>query len=265
MVIVMKQNEDLKRKIELCNKLGANKFKPWVLRLEKLKFKILKKFFPSLPTRFEKYYQKNRDKKLKKANSNEERERILHNYRHQIIEFRRELINEQNRNYHINKNNPTEIIKYLYWNKKIHQKGLIKDSILIILTTIGLFIGLSPAILFTLLFTEIISLFINFQCINIQNSHIYRYKLIEKSLQKRKKQHENKLINDYSKIATVYNRSIQNNNNLPSLENIISNIKTTEELEQLKKLIINNINNRKTKLPINKDIQKNNTLKKIKH
>lgn len=261
----MEKKEDLKRKIELCNKLGASKFKPWVLRLERLKFKVLKNVFPSLPNRFEKYCKKNRDRKLKKANSNEERELILYDYRHQIIEFRRELINEQNRNYHINKSNPTEILKYLYWNKRVHQKGLIKDSILIILTIIGLFIGLSPTILFSSLFVELISLFINFQCVNIQNSHIYRYKLIEKSLQKRKKQREKNLLNDYSKIASVYSRSIQNNNNLPSLEDIISNIKNTEELEQLKKLIINNINNRNFESSTYENIQQTNSLKKCKH
>lgn len=58
MVIILEKKEDLKRKIELCNKLGASKFKPWVLRLERLKFKVLKNVFPSLPNRFEKYCKK---------------------------------------------------------------------------------------------------------------------------------------------------------------------------------------------------------------
>ena len=125
--------------------------------------------------------------------------------------------------------------------------------------------GLSPTILFTALFVELISIFINFQCVNIQNSHIYRYKLVENSLKKRKMRQEKELINNYNKITTLYNRSIQNHNDLPSLEDIISNIKTKEELEQLKNIIINKIKNQDIKSSISDSKQQNKILKKEKH
>ena len=41
------KREDYKKKIALCDKLGAAKFQKVVLKVEELKFKILKNIFPN--------------------------------------------------------------------------------------------------------------------------------------------------------------------------------------------------------------------------
>lgn len=45
--------------------------------MEELKFKVLKDIFPSLQTRYEKHCRKSRDKALKKAKTQKERDQIL--------------------------------------------------------------------------------------------------------------------------------------------------------------------------------------------
>ena len=45
----METREELKKKIALCDKLGAKRFQKVVLKAEELKFRFLKDIFPSLP------------------------------------------------------------------------------------------------------------------------------------------------------------------------------------------------------------------------
>lgn len=234
----METREELKKKIALCDKLGASKFQPAVLKLEEIKFKVLKDIFPSLPNRYEKHLRKSRDKALKKAKTEEERKQILAQYRHLVIEWRKELKREKNRNYHMDENKPTEILSYLNWNKDVHKKGLIRDSALIAGTTVALATGVAPAFLATALAGELVSAFINFQCINIQNSHIYRFKLVEDSLKKREERRGKALVENYGEAANVYSRSISDSKELPSLQDLIANVKTPEEARQLRQMIL---------------------------
>ena len=258
----METREELKKKIALCDKLGASKFQPAVLKFEQLKFKVLKDIFPSLPERYEKHCRKNRDKALEKAKTPEEREQILANYRRLIIDWRRELKREQNRNYHMDENKPTEIIEYLKWNKKVHQKGLIKDSVLLGATIAGLALGVAPALLGTALAYELFATFIDFQCINIQNSHIYRYKLTEKAIQRREERRSQALVDNYGESANVYARSIANNVDLPTLQEMIAHVQTKEEAIQLRKMILEHLETSKkevhpvstTKEPVTENI-----------
>lgn len=234
----METKEELKRKIALCDKLGASKFQPIVLKMEELKFKVLKDIFPSLQTRYEKHCRKSRDKALKKAKTQKERDQILEKYRRLIIDWRKELKREQNRNYHMDENKPTEIIEYLNWNKKVHQRGLIKDAILVAGTIGGLTLGIAPIVLGPALALETLSAFINFQCVNIQNSHIYRYKLIEKSLKKREETRSKRLVESYGAASEAYQRSIDKSKELPTLQEMIENIKTPEEARQLRQMLL---------------------------
>ncbi len=237
----MESREELKKKIARCDKLGAKKFQPYVLKLEEFKFKVLKDIFPSLPKRYEKFCRKKRDKALKKAKTQAEKDKILAIYRRLIIDWRKELKREQNRNYHMDENKPTEFINYLNWNKKVHQKGLIKDGLLFSATVLGLALGLTPIVLVPALVYELISAFINFQCINIQNSHIYRYKLIEENLKKREIRKGKKLVENYGEAANVYSRSIANNKELPSIQDMINNVTTPEEARQLRQMLLEKI------------------------
>ena len=119
----MKTREEYKKKIAFCDKLGAKKFQKVVLKAEELKFKVIKKLFPRFIEHYDKYCDRRRDKALKKASTAEEQKRIVNDYRNQKIAMRRELNREQNRNYHMDENKPTEFLYYLNWNKDVHKKG----------------------------------------------------------------------------------------------------------------------------------------------
>ena len=111
------KREDYKKKIELCDKLGAAKFQKVVLKVEELKFKVLKNIFPNFLEHYDRYIDNQRDKKLKKETDMTKRQQIIRESRNNKIAIRRELNKEQNRNYHMDKNKPTEFINYLNWNK----------------------------------------------------------------------------------------------------------------------------------------------------
>ena len=121
----METREELKKKIALCDKLGAKRFQKVVLKAEELKFRFLKDIFPSLPERYEKQLKIKRDKELSRATTDEEREKIIENYHKLLLEWKKELKREKNRNYHMDENAPTEILQYLEWNKQVHKRGLI--------------------------------------------------------------------------------------------------------------------------------------------
>ena len=137
----------------------------------------------------------------------------------------------------MDENKPTEFISYLNWNKAVHKKGLIKNCAVII-GALGLNIfGIAPTLTTLAIIWELLSAFINFQCINIQNSHIYRFKMLEPALKKREERKSNSNLVNYSKAANVYGRTIQNTIDVPTIEQVIANIKTPEEVEQLRKMI----------------------------
>ena len=229
--------EEYKKKIELCDKLGAKKFQKIVLKAEELKFKLLKKVFPNFIVHYDKYCDKKRDKLLKKNTSQTKQKEIINECRKQKIAMRRELNREQNRNYHMDPNKPTEFLYYLNWNKKVHQKGLIRNAIILAALTITLSLGITPTLVVMGIAYETISAFINFQCINIQNSHIYRFKILEETLIKREQSRNRNNLANYSNAARVYARSIQETMDIPTIEQLIGNIKTKEEAAELRKMI----------------------------
>lgn len=229
--------EEYKKKIALCDKLGAKKFQKVVLKTEELKFKVIKKVFPNFITHYDKYCDRRREKSLKRAKNDSERQKIINDCRNQKIAMRRELNREQNRNYHMDENKPTEFLYYLNWNKSVHKKGLIRNAILLAALSGGLALGIFPVFASIGIAYELIGAFVNFQCINIQNSHIYRYKIIEESLRKREQNRNKNNVANYSQAAKVYARSIEGTMNIPTIEQLIANVKTKEEAEELRKMI----------------------------
>ena len=113
-------------KIRICEKLGATKFQRVVFKAEEKKFKILKKICPNFIQHYDNWCNRKRDKLLKKYHSEENQRKIIEYYRSQKLLARKEWIREENRNYHMDQNNPMEFIEYLEWNKEIHQNGLKK-------------------------------------------------------------------------------------------------------------------------------------------
>lgn len=232
---------DYKKKIKQCEKLGATTFQKVVFKVEEIKFKAIKKFFPKYLEWYDKFCDKFRDKKLKKATTELERKTIINTYRNQKLMMRKEFHREQNRNYHMDKNKPTEILNYLQWNKKVHVRGMIKNSIAIPCLAVAAGFGIAPFVTIPFLIAELGGLFINFQCVNIQNYNIYRYKQHEEQMKKLEARRTKRNIEKYSEAGAVITRSLRKTDDIPTFTEIIDNIETQEELEQLKALVKANL------------------------
>lgn len=230
------EKELYNKKIKLYEKLGAEKFQNLVFSVEKIKFKIIKKLFPNIEKWFDKQCDKQQKKLLKKAKTEKEKKEIIRNTKYRKMAFRKELKQEKNINYHMDPNKPTEIYKYLEFNKKIHINGLIKDAILIAVSTIAISFGMAWAI--PILVASIISAGINFECVNIQNCSICKYKKCEELLKKKEARNKEKNIEKYGEAAAVIDKVIEESDHIPSLSEIIAQAKTPEELRQLKELIV---------------------------
>ena len=230
---------DYKKKIKICEKLGADKFQKVVFKVEGLKYKVLKKCFPNFIKHYDKSCDKKKDKALKKVATEPERKKIKNYYRRQKLIMRKEFNREQNRNYHLDPNKPTEILHYLNWNKKVHKKGMIKNTVLIPILGVASGLGFWPAI--PLLAMEVGSLFINFQCVNIQNCNIYRFKQREETMKKLEERRTKRNIEQYKDAASVVSKAMDKTDDIPSLSQIIDSVKTPEEAAQLKNLIQNTL------------------------
>lgn len=227
-----KENE---KKLKIYKMLGAEKFQKVVFEVEKIKFKVIKKLCPNFIHYFDKYCDFRQRKELKKAKTEEERQKIKRSIKFSKMAMRKEMNTEQNRNYHVDKKKPTEIIEYLNWNKKVHTHGLIKDGVVIPIL-IGLIIAGYP-IATIFLVVELISAGINFECINIQNYNLCRLKPLEAHLKKREEHITEKNIESYGQAAEVIHRSIEQSETLPTFDEIISNIDNPEQLKQMRELI----------------------------
>jgi hypothetical protein len=173
---------------------------------------------------------------LKKAKTEEERKKIIVNCQFAKMAMHKEFYQEKNRNYHMDLNKPTEMMKYLEWNKSVHIKGLKWNGIIIPISIIGIITGIPGAI--PLLIVELLSACINFECVNIQNYNICRYKRLP-NLKQREQRMVEKKINDYGEAAKVIHKTITENEDVPTMDEIINNISNKEQLEQLKMLILN--------------------------
>ena len=228
---------DYKKKIELCEKLGADKFQKVVFKVEELKYKVIKTFFPRYIEWYDKLCDRKKKKELKKAKTKEEQKKIIDHYRMQKMIMRKEFHREQNRNYHMDPNKPTEILHYLNWNKDIHMKGIIKNAIAIPALAITAAFGIWPTVVLPFLALEVGSLFVNFQCVNIQNCNIYRFKQREETMKKLEERRNKRNIEQYSEAGSLVTRTMEKTEEIPSLSQIIDSIQTKEELEQFRRLV----------------------------
>lgn len=228
--------KEMNKKIELYRFLGAEEFQKIVFIVEQLKFKIIKTICPNFIKYFDKYCDKRRKIELKKATSPEKEQEIIRKYQFAKMAMRKEMNQEQNRNYHIDSKKPTEIYKYLEWNKSVHQKGLIKNMIVLPLSVAGVIAGVPFSL--PIMIYELFSTFINFECINIQNYNMCRFKKIQTALKKREEKKEQENIEKYGEAAEVIHKSLTDTQNLPSFEEIIANIKTPEQAKQMREMLL---------------------------
>jgi len=223
------------QKIRLYEKLGAVKFQKVVFKVEELKFKVLKKICPNFIKYFDKFTDFRLKKSLKKAKNEKERKIMIEKSKFTKMAARKEFYQEKNSNYHIDHKRPTEMLKYLELNKDIHKNGLKVNVVMIALSTIAIAAGFSWAI--PILIYELLSTGINFECINIQNYNICRYKKIEDALKKREEKRIARNMQEYGKAAEVIKKSVEASESVPSIDEIISNVQNPEQLRQLRALI----------------------------
>ena len=229
------EKEKINKKIKLYEKLGAKKFQKAVFLVEKVKFKVVNKI-PNFISTYEKLVDYKSNKRLKHASTKKEKQAIYEQARIAKLAMRRELRTSQNRNYHINHNNPLEIKTYLEWNKSIHKKGLVKNIILIPIFSFLLLSNIEIA--FPLLLFEMISTVINFECINIQNYNLCQFKKIEDKLIEREKRKILSNIKSHGEASKViYDTMQKKEDKIPNIDDIIENIKTKEQAEQMKILL----------------------------
>ena len=228
---------DYKKKAKLYDKLGATKFQKVVFGVERAKFKIIKKLIPNYIKFFDKICDIQKNFQLKFAKTDLEKEQIKRSCKFSKMAMRKEFNLEKNRNYHIDPNKPTEIFKYLEWNKKIHKHGLINGLILSPVLLVGTITNVPGCL--PLLILELLSSGVNFECVNIQNYNICRLKQIEKGLKRKEKEREEKNIELYGDAAEVIYKSVEENENLPSFDEIIDRIETPEQLRQMREMFQN--------------------------
>ncbi len=246
------EKEEYDKKIKRCEQLGATTFQKIVFGVEHIKYKFIKKFLPHYIDWCDKACNRKCKKALKKATTEEERRQLIDFYRRQKMLIRKEYHSEKNRNYHLDMDRPTELLPYLYWNKEVHQKGMIRNAVFIAGATASLVLGVAPIVASIVLAAELGGLFINFQCVNIQNCNIYRYKKREPVLKKMAERHDARNVQKYSEAATAVNRVMESTTELPSWRQVVEGTKTPEELRQLRELITRELGTRQKNVPIQK-------------
>ena len=229
-------------KKETYEKLGAKQFKKIVFKAEKLKWKILKKVMPNYTKKIEKQYKKARDMKLKKAKTDEERELINLNYKHNVLAMKKEYYTEQNANYHLDIHNPEVTEYHLNNNKKIHMTWLKIDAVIapILLTLLAL--GNTWTIpLIVIVGLEALK---NFQCINLQNYSLACLEEKKEQIEKLSNRTIERKRKKYGEAQNVIVKVFTESESIPSIDKIISEAKSKESLEQLKELLLIEKNNR---------------------
>ena len=260
---------DYDKKIELCKKLGADKFQKVVLKVEELKFKFIRRFIPKYIEHMDKLYdwigkkelesskkslkrykriKEDTLQRLSRTTSEEKKTRIkkranrkLKRIKQSIIPaevikknvqsnkilMRKEYYLSQNRNYHMDLDRPTEMLSYLEYNKRVHMNGLKRNAVFL-----PIFTGLSIAfpIVTPLAAYELASTFINFQCVNIQNCNIYRYKKREEKFKKVEERRTQTNVRDYGNVSTIVSEKLkEKEDELPTIDEIIESVRNNPE------------------------------------
>jgi hypothetical protein len=229
------EKEAYNKKIKLYEKLGAEKFQDVVLEVEKIKFKVLKTICPNFLKYYEKFADHKKKKELKKATTEEQKEEIRKRYQFAKMAMRAEFYQEKNRNYHINLDRPSEMVKYLEWNKSVHKRGLIKDAILIPIL-IGCTTFSVPGALPLLIF-ELISAGINFECVNIQNYNLCRIERIP-HLKEREQKKIRREMEEHGEGAKAIYDALEKHEDVPTIEGVIAEIDDSEKLRQLREILL---------------------------
>ena len=216
---------------KFAKKLGAKEFQKLVYKLESIKYYLLKNQLSFLVPIVEKSMRTKRDRLIKNTNDPFKQKMIENNYKNELILFRKEMNREENRNYHFDVDYSKSFKDYLLWNKDVHFKGIIKNLIVIALSTTALI--LSSGFIFnfalTLAIINSLGLVVNFECVNLQNYHLARFEKVEGKLEEMKKQSLHKKSDKYGNAINAINKQIEKSDSLPKLD--VSQMETNELTE----------------------------------
>lgn len=226
----MRYNE---KNMKVCELLGAKQFQKLVFILERLKYQIIDKCFPNIQEWYDKYNERSLGRKLSRCNEFEQKQ-IIDEYRFAKLLFKKELIYKQNQNYHMDLENPTNFCNYLRFNKKIHIEGL-KSNILFIMGAIIFKLVINNPVIDMILMCNLISMIINFECINLQNYNLCRLENAQMKtfLERREKKIKEDKVKRYGEGFRVIGKTFQEVDDIPMISDVLENVKTNEEKQQL--------------------------------
>lgn len=162
-------------------------------------------------------------------------EDLIHYFNREKLRVKIEFNNEENRNYHFKMFDVQETLMYLNINKKIHNMGLKSNLFYILLISGGIFLfDFIFPILIVFLSYQSISLFVNFQCINLQNYNILRLESRLERLESIRKRKMVKKIEMYDSVSKVIAPLLSKQKELPLKEDIVSSLSTSQEFAQMR-------------------------------
>lgn len=223
-------------KEKLAKRLGAKEFQKLVYKVEDIKYSLLKNQLSFLVPIVERIMKSRKNRLINKTSDHVKQELIENNYKNELILFRKELKQEKNRNYHFDIDYTKNFKKYLLWNKDVHLKGIIRNLVILALSTGALIIGegliFNAALVLTII--NSIGLIINFECVNLQNYHLARFERVETKLEERKKNALLQKTQKYGNAINAINKQIEKSDSLPKLD--VKQMKI-QELKELRNLL----------------------------
>lgn len=222
-------------KEKFAKRLGAKEFQKLVYKVEDIKYSLLKNQLSFIVPIVEKIMKSRKNRLINKTSDLVKQELIENNYKNELILFRKELNQEKNRNYHFDIDYSKNFKNYLLWNKDVHLKGIIKNLVILALSSGALILGEGVIFNAALVLTIInsIGLVINFECVNLQNYHLARFERVETKLEERKKNALLQKTQKYGNAINAINKQIEKSDSLPKLDVRQMKIQELEELRNL--------------------------------
>lgn len=231
---------DNSKKLKMYEKFGALWFQKVVFKVEDLKFKLIDKFCPNI----DEWYSSRCDKKVNelclKVKTEEERNAIRFEYNCKKMRFKREIIEKKNRNYHMDFNNSSTFYNYLLWNKKVHMNGIVTNVVSLGLA--GVLLPLASGFWFgagcCFIAYNILSLGVNFECVNLQNYNICRFNERRDTLAKLEQRRKDSDARKYALCGEKIYKKLEESVETPKTSEVVSSMSSLEELQQLRALAL---------------------------
>lgn len=220
-------------KLRLYKLLGAEFFQGIVFRVEKLKYKLLH-LIPNVEEKLDFIIDKQYDFKIRF--NKDKSEELNEKRKFSKMRYRKELYSNKNINYHCDMEYPIEFIRQLEFNKGVHVKGLTANIGALLALLVGsLIFTVSSPIVIGLTIFQIISLIINFECVNLQNYNLERFnnERIKTSFKKKTIRSYQNNYKKYEHASKKIENLVKKSSTIPSVSDTISAMETEEEKEEL--------------------------------